>query len=80
MHAHTHTNTHTQTHTHTHTKNTHTQNTHTLKHTHTQEKSALLDRRTFLKLASTGCDRFDLNRSAWALESEPKQIGGLIYW
>jgi len=45
-----------------------------------EEKSALLDRRTFLKLASTGCERFDLNRSAWALESEPKQIGGLIYW
>lgn len=45
-----------------------------------QEKSALLDRRTFLKLASTGCDRFDLNRSAWALETEPKQVAGLVYW
>jgi len=40
----------------------------------------LLDRRTFLQLAATGCDRFDLNRSAWSLESEPEQIGGLIYW
>lgn len=38
------------------------------------------DRRQFLQLASTGCSRFDLNRSAWALESEIKQIGGLIYW
>lgn len=46
----------------------------------TQEKSALLDRRTFLQLAATECDRFDLNRSAWSLESEPEQIGGLIYW
>jgi hypothetical protein len=38
------------------------------------------DRRQFLQLASTGCSRFDLNRSAWALESEITQIGGLIYW
>ena len=43
-------------------------------HTHTQ------DRRSFLKYAAKGCSRFDLNRSAWALESEVRQIGGLIYW
>jgi hypothetical protein len=24
--------------------------------------------------------RFVLNKSLWALESEVKQIGGLIYW
>jgi len=45
-----------------------------------EEKEALSDRREFLKFAATGCERFDLNRSAWALESEPKQVGGLIYW
>lgn len=38
------------------------------------------DRRAFLEAASKGCGRFELNRSAWALESEVKQIGGLIYW
>ncbi|EFJ44432.1 hypothetical protein VOLCADRAFT_95342 [Volvox carteri f. nagariensis] len=45
-----------------------------------EEPEALQDRRQFLQLAATGCSRFDLNRSAWALESEIKQIGGLIYW
>jgi hypothetical protein len=45
-----------------------------------QEKEALSDRREFLRFAATGCERFDLNRSAWSLESEPTQIGGLIYW
>ncbi|GLI71627.1 hypothetical protein VaNZ11_016899 [Volvox africanus] len=45
-----------------------------------EEPEALQDRRQFLKLAATGCSRFDLNRSAWALESEITQIGGLIYW
>ncbi|GIL68555.1 hypothetical protein Vafri_21811 [Volvox africanus] len=45
-----------------------------------EEPEALQDRRQFLQLAATGCSRFDLNRSAWALESEITQIGGLIYW
>ncbi|GFR50296.1 hypothetical protein Agub_g12486 [Astrephomene gubernaculifera] len=45
-----------------------------------EEQGALQDRRQFLQFASTGCSRFDLNRSAWALESEVRQIGGLIYW
>lgn len=38
------------------------------------------DRRAFLQYAAKGCVRFDLNRPAWALESEVKQLGGLIYW
>jgi hypothetical protein len=47
-----------------------------------QEKEALTGpaRRQFLEMAATGCERFELNRSAWALESEPQQIGGLIYF
>ncbi|KAG2451617.1 hypothetical protein HYH02_003398 [Chlamydomonas schloesseri] len=45
-----------------------------------EEKEALQDRRQFLQFAATGCSRFELNRSAWALESEIKQIGGMIYW
>jgi hypothetical protein len=45
-----------------------------------QEKEALADRREFLRFAATGCERFELNRSAWALDSEPAQVGGLIYW
>ncbi|GFH20260.1 Sacchrp_dh_NADP domain-containing protein [Haematococcus lacustris] len=45
-----------------------------------QEKEALADRRAFIKFAATGCERLDLNRSAWSLESDPQQIGGLIYW
>lgn len=38
------------------------------------------DRRAFLQYAAKGCMRFDLNRPAWALESEVRQLGGLIYW
>lgn len=38
------------------------------------------DRRAFLQYAAQGCSRFDLNRPAWALESEVRQLGGLIYW
>ncbi|KAI8469515.1 MAG: saccharopine dehydrogenase-like protein [Monoraphidium minutum] len=45
-----------------------------------EEREALADRRAFLEYAAKGCSRFELNRSAWALESEVKQIGGLIYW
>ncbi|KAL6745899.1 Saccharopine dehydrogenase [Haematococcus lacustris] len=45
-----------------------------------EEKEALADRRAFIKFAATGCERLDLNRSAWSLESDPQQIGGLIYW
>jgi hypothetical protein len=45
-----------------------------------EEKEALSDRRAFLQYAAKGCLRFDLNRPAWALESEVKQLGGLIYW
>lgn len=40
----------------------------------------LQDRRAFLQYAAKGCLRFDLNRPAWALESDVKQLGGLIYW
>jgi hypothetical protein len=40
----------------------------------------LQDRRAFLQYAAKGCSRFDLNRPAWALESDVKQLGGLIYW
>lgn len=40
---------------------------------------ALKYRRQFLTLASTGCTRFVLNRPAWSLESELKQMG-LVYW
>lgn len=40
----------------------------------------LQDRRAFLQYAAKGCTRFDLNRPAWALESEVRQVGGLIYW
>jgi hypothetical protein len=45
-----------------------------------EEKEALSDRRAFLQYAAKGCLRFDLNRPAWALESEVRQLGGLIYW
>ncbi|WIA20028.1 hypothetical protein OEZ86_013684 [Tetradesmus obliquus] len=45
-----------------------------------EEKEALADRRAFLQYAAKGCTRFDLNRPAWALESDVKQLGGLIYW
>lgn len=46
-----------------------------------QEEEALGPaREQFLQLAATGCERFELGRSAWALESEPQQIGGLIYF
>ncbi|KAG2486380.1 hypothetical protein HYH03_014960 [Edaphochlamys debaryana] len=45
-----------------------------------EEREALADRRQFLQLAATGCERFELNKGAWALESEIKQIGGMIYW
>eukprot|EP00798_Chlamydomonas_sp_ICE-L_P003013 gene3013-13034_t len=45
-----------------------------------EQKEALADRREFLKFAATGTQRFDLNKSAWSLESEPIQIGGLVYW
>lgn len=45
-----------------------------------EEPEALADRREFLRFAATGCERFDLNRGAWALESEAVQVGGLIYW
>ncbi|MEW5311277.1 MAG: hypothetical protein WDW38_003005 [Sanguina aurantia] len=45
-----------------------------------EEQGALKDRRRFFSIASTGCDRFDLNKSAWSMESDIKQIGGLIYW
>lgn len=45
-----------------------------------EEREALADRRAFLQYASKGCSRFDLNRPAWALESEVRQLGGLIYW
>lgn len=47
---------------------------------HTHPRLDEQDRRQFLQFAATGCSRFDLNRSTWSLESEPKQIGGLIYW
>jgi hypothetical protein len=42
--------------------------------------ACLQDRRAFLQYAAKGCMRFDLNRPAWALESDVKQLGGLIYW
>lgn len=46
-----------------------------------EEREALGDsRREFLQFASSGCQRFDLNRSSWALESEPERLAGLIYW
>lgn len=41
---------------------------------------SLQDRRAFLQYAAKGCLRFDLNRPSWALESEVRQLGGLIYW
>jgi hypothetical protein len=40
----------------------------------------LQDRLAFLEYAGKGCSRFELNKSPWALESEVKQLGGLIYW
>ena len=45
-----------------------------------EEREALADRRAFLQLASTGCERFDLNKPAWAMESEVSSFAGLIYW
>lgn len=45
-----------------------------------EEKPALADRRAFLKFASKGCERFDLNKPAWSLESEVNSFVGLIYW
>ena len=45
-----------------------------------EEREALSDRRAFLKLASTGCERFDLNKPAWSFESEVSSFAGLIYW
>jgi hypothetical protein len=44
------------------------------------QRLRLQDRRAFLQYAAKGCTRFDLNRPAWALESDVKQLGGLIYW
>ncbi len=44
-----------------------------------EQKEALSDRREFLRLAATGCARFEVNRSRWALASEPTSLGGLIY-
>ena len=45
-----------------------------------QKNQQTQDRRAFLAFASQGCDRFDLNRPPWALESDVRQLGGLIYW
>jgi len=45
-----------------------------------EERQALSDRRSFLQIASTGCERFDLNKPAWGLESEISSFAGLIYW
>lgn len=45
-----------------------------------EEKPALADRRAFLKFASKGCSRFDLNKPAWSLESEINSFAGLLYW
>ena len=45
-----------------------------------EQKEALSDRRTLLKLASQGCDRFDLNKPVWSLESELSSFAGMIYW
>jgi NAD(P)-dependent dehydrogenase (short-subunit alcohol dehydrogenase family) len=45
-----------------------------------EEKPALKDRRAFLKFASTGCERFDLNKPAWSFESDVKSFVGMIYW
>lgn len=45
-----------------------------------EEKEALQDRVQFLRYASQGCSRFDVNKSAWALESDVQQLGGLFYW
>jgi hypothetical protein len=38
------------------------------------------DRRAYLDYAARGCARFELNKSAWELESPVKQIIGLVYW
>lgn len=45
-----------------------------------EEKDALKDRRALLQMSSEGCSRFVLNRSKWALESEPVQLGLGFYW
>ena len=45
-----------------------------------EEREALADRRAFLTIASTGCERFDLNKPVWAFESEVSSFAGLIYW
>lgn len=45
-----------------------------------EEKEALKDRRALLQLASEGTFRFLLNKPAWAIESNPVQIGMGFYW
>jgi hypothetical protein len=45
-----------------------------------EEPEALADRRTVLKESAEGCVRFDLNKPAWAIESNPKQLGFGIYY
>ena len=45
-----------------------------------EERQALADRRGFLKFASYGCERFDLNKPSWSIESEVSSFAGLLYW
>lgn len=44
-----------------------------------EERGAVCDRVQFLKRARRGCQRFDINKPTWSLESNPKQLGFGIY-
>lgn len=45
-----------------------------------EQAEAITLRRQFLQTASTGATRFVLNKPAWQLESEVKQVIGMVYW
>lgn len=46
---------------------------------HPEEPGAMINRKSFLKDASEGCQRLILNRPPWQIESDPTRIGLGLY-